>query len=77
MIVNCMLVKNKKHFEDYGEIEVYGMKCYNKNDLTEVAMVFNDISGSPSFVYDLVEKINICQAYDVHIKDIIEDFIIS
>ena len=75
MIVNCILVKNQKEIEDYGEIAVFGIQCYDFFDPSEKSILIKDISSDPYLVYYLSQKINLGQASDVHIFDIVENCI--
>lgn len=75
MIVNCILVKSQKEIEDYGKVAVFGIQCYNLLNPSENSLLVQDISVNPYIVYDLADKINLGQASEVHIIDIIENFI--
>lgn len=75
MIVNCVLVKNEKEIEDYGKAVVFGIQCFNLFNPSEKNLLIKDISSDPYIVYNLAQKINLGQASDVHIIDIIENFI--
>lgn len=75
MIVNCILVKSEKVIEDLGEIVSFGLSCYNVLNPSELSLIINDISSDPNFVYELTKKINFGQTSDMHIMDIVYDYI--
>jgi hypothetical protein len=68
------MIKSNKEFEDYGFVDVYGIKAYwaeNPYDYYQVA----DISVHKDVVTQLIEHLTAFQASPIHLRDIVEDYI--
>lgn len=76
----CEITRKKVFIEDTGNITVYGINMYNRNE--NLAMLENehccidDISEDLKTVEKLVSLLTECDVYPVHLKDIVEDFIV-
>ncbi len=76
----CEIIKNAVFIEDTGFICVYGINMYNSNPVLAKAdgehCRIEGISENLEKVQKLVNRIIKYNIYPIHLKDIVEDFLI-
>ena len=76
----CKIISKNLFVEKTGNITVYGINMYNRDE--KLAMDENehccieDISEDFKKVYKLRELLVECDVYPIHLKDIVEDFLV-
>jgi hypothetical protein len=73
------MIETTEYVMDSGIVTTYGVSCSSggAGDGRDQAcdQIIPNISTRPSFVEELVDRLNIHNAAPVHLKDLIDDFL--
>ncbi|WP_310604546.1 DUF6514 family protein [Anaerosporobacter sp.] len=75
------LTKMKKDFDELGVVEVFGITVcqegYEDSDKEHLCCKLEDISSDEMVAREIFDKVSLHKALPIHMKDIVEDCILS